>query len=240
VPGQPGVAHLFRSDAKYFEPAGAVSWDVSMTSTRPDWKVQLRAGDLLRVNATYDSERASWYESMGIMVVWVASGTGGRDPFETKVDQKGTLTHGHLPENDNHGGKDVVYPDATKFDPVPASAVDIGKFVYRIGDMTGREQEIPQVAAGESITYTNLDAPFGNGVWHTITSCKAPCNKATGIAYPLADGDVQFDSGQLGDDGPPTAGTVTWSTPADLPTGTYTYFCRIHPFMRGAFKIGDS
>ena len=26
-------AHLFRSDAKYFEPAGAVSWDVAMTGT---------------------------------------------------------------------------------------------------------------------------------------------------------------------------------------------------------------
>ena len=27
-------AHLFRSNAKYFEPAGAVSWDVAMTGTR--------------------------------------------------------------------------------------------------------------------------------------------------------------------------------------------------------------
>ena len=33
------TAHLFRSDAKYFEPAGAVSWDVAMTVTNPDWNV---------------------------------------------------------------------------------------------------------------------------------------------------------------------------------------------------------
>jgi plastocyanin len=150
------------------------------------------------------------------------------------------VTHGHLPENDNHGGGQKVYPDATEFDPVPAGAVDIGRFVYEIGDMTGGKQTIPVVGAGESITYTNLDAPFGNGVWHTITSCKEPCNQTTGIAYPLADGDVQFDSGQLGKAGPPTAGTVTWDTPADLPEGTYTYFCRIHPFMRGAFQIDES
>jgi len=26
-------------------------------------------------------------------------------------------------------------------------------------------------------------------------------------------------------------------TPQDLPSGTYTYFCRIHPFMRGAFRV---
>ena len=25
--------------------------------------------------------------------------------------------------------------------------------------------------------------------------------------------------------------------PSDLPDGTYTYFCRIHPFMRGAFRV---
>jgi plastocyanin len=240
VQGQPGTAHLFRSDAKYFEPAGAVSWDVSMTGTRPDWKAQIHGGDTLRLNATYDTKRASWYESMGIMVVWMAEGTDGRDPFVEKVDQDGILTHGHLPENDNHGGTTKVYPNATKFDTVPTGTVDIGKFVYQIGDMTGGKQQIPSVAPGQSITYNNLDAPFANGVWHTITSCKQPCNKATGIAYPLADGDVQFDSGQLGKAGPPTAGTVTWQTPADLPQGTYTYFCRIHPFMRGAFKISNS
>jgi plastocyanin len=237
---RPGTAHLFTSSAKYFEPAGAVSWDVSMTSTRPDWKVQLHPGDVLRVTATYDSRRASWYEAMGIMIVWAAPGTGGRDPFTTKVDQAGTLTHGHLRENDHHGGKAVVLPDATKFTAVtPDGPIPIAKFVYRIGDMTGRPQ-IPEVAAGQSITFVNQDAPYANGIWHSVTACKAPCNKETGIAYPLADADIAFDSGQLGIAGPPTVGRLTWQTPADLPVGTYTYFCRIHPFMRGAFKINRS
>ncbi|MCU1389513.1 MAG: hypothetical protein JWL72_2851, partial [Ilumatobacteraceae bacterium] len=76
-------------------------------------------------------------------------------------------------------------------------------------------------------------------VWHTITACKAPCNASTGIAYPRADADIPFDSGELGAVGPPTAGRVTWSTPTDLPDGTYTYFCRIHPSMRGAFRVAD-
>ena len=35
---------LFRSEAKYFEPAGAVSWDVSMTATKPEWQVAVQAG----------------------------------------------------------------------------------------------------------------------------------------------------------------------------------------------------
>ena len=29
----------------------------------------------------------------------------------------------------------------------------------------------------------------------------------------------------------------TWTTPSNLPTGTYSYFCRVHPFMRGSFRV---
>ena len=50
----------------------------------------------------------------------------------------------------------------------------------------------------------------------------------------------QFDSGELGY-GPrgftPAANRNTWQTPKSLKAGTYTYFCRIHPFMRGAFRV---
>jgi plastocyanin len=28
-----------------------------------------------------------------------------------------------------------------------------------------------------------------------------------------------------------------WRTPKGLPQGTYSYFCRVHPFMRGAFRV---
>ena len=55
---------------------------------------------------------------------------------------------------------------------------------------------------------------------------------------------MTFDSGELGFNGrqgsfpgAPAANRDTWQTPKDLPTGTYTYFCRIHPFMRGAFRV---
>jgi plastocyanin len=231
-------AHLFKSEAKYYEPAGAVSWDVAMTATPVDWRVQVRAGDVLSTSATYDSARASWYESMGIMVVWMGESGPADDPFEVAVDRPGMLTHGHLPENDNHGGEtDNRYLDLTTLPSEPVDGtINIVDWVYGQGDMnfsTG----VPTVKPGESITYDNLDAPLGNGQWHTITACAAPCNKSTGIAYPLADGPVVFDSGELGLGGPPTANRTTWTIPTDLPEGTYTYFCRIHPLMRGAFRI---
>jgi hypothetical protein len=31
------------------------------------------------------------------------------------------------------------------------------------------------------------------------------------------------------------SGRVRWSTPKSLPAGTY--FCRVHPFMRGGFRV---
>ena len=66
---------LFRSVAKYFEPAGAVSWDVSMTAHEAELARRASsAGDRLNVSATYDTSRASWYESMGIMVLFAADG----------------------------------------------------------------------------------------------------------------------------------------------------------------------
>ena len=100
------TVNLFRSRAKYWEPAGAVSWDVAMTATRPNWRVKVKRGDVLSVQATYDSKRASWYESMGIMPVAFAPGApGGVDPFSGKLERRGRLTHGHLKENNNHGGE---------------------------------------------------------------------------------------------------------------------------------------
>jgi plastocyanin len=216
-----------------------------MTATPADWRVAVKKGDVLSTTATYDSGRASWYESMGIMVLWATDGTDGTDPFAEPVNDDGLLTHGHLPENDNHGGEpdeDGNYVDLTKLpsqDVDDGFTVQIDNFVYARGDMSIADS-VPTVAPGATLTFDNSrDAPIANGIWHTITACKAPCNRTTGIAYPLADADVQFDSGELGKAGPPTAGRLTWDTPADLDAGTYTYFCRIHPFMRGAFRVAE-
>jgi plastocyanin len=115
--------------------------------------------------------------------------------------------------------------------------VNIDTYEYEPTDLDLATQ-VPTVKAGEAITFNNLDAPaVGDGTWHSITACAAPCNQTTGVAYPLADGPIEFDSGQLGNFGQPTSGHLSWTTPADLPAGTYTFFCRVHPFMRGAFRV---
>ncbi len=241
-PGTTDTAHIFSSVGHYYEPAGPVSWDVTMSATPSNWRVQVHKGDKLSINATYDSSKNAWYEGMGIMVVWWAYGTGGTDPFKTNVNVPGVLTHGHLPENDNHGGPapdPAHYVDETKLPSrmVPNGyVIDISNFTYASGDMS-IATTVPTVKQGSSLTFKNLDSPLGNGIWHTITACRLPCDGKTGIAFPLANGPIQFDSGELGTQGPPASGTDTWSTPKNLPPGTYTYFCRIHPFMRGAFRV---
>jgi plastocyanin len=239
--------NLFRSEAKYWEPAGAVSWDVAMTASKPQYRALLRKGDKVTVHATYDVRKASWYESMGIMFMWWAPGEqpGAVDPFAGALDTSGEITHGHLPENDNHGGRRVILPDARKLlSPRGARSsgalVEISEFLYRRGDLSleGNAQRPPTVRPGQALTFKNRDA--GEKIYHTITACKEPCNKETGIAYPLADGRVDFDSGELGF-GPsfatPTENRDSWKTPKNLRSGTYTYFCRVHPFMRGAFRV---
>jgi hypothetical protein len=133
------------------------------------------------------------------------------------------------------------------------------------------------VPQGRQLTFVNADNPL-TVRFHTVTACRAPCNRTSGIKYPLADGRRTFDSGQLGfgptidaalvgdrpggipitpvvdlpapasrckDGGPGTVklvangcvGSRTWRTPKNLSPGLYTYYCRIHPFMRGAFRV---
>jgi plastocyanin len=234
------TAHLYRSKAHYFEPAGPVSWDVAMTATKPTWNVHVKAGDTLSVTATYDTtHKWSWYEVMGIMIAWVVPNGGGTGAFKAGVDIPGKITHGHLPENDNHGG--AVDPNLSDPSKLPSgkrvSTINIGSFTYDPGDLD-HATAVPTVKVGHTITFINHDAPAsGAGTWHTITTCKLPCNLSTGIAYPVANAAVQLDSGQLGNNGQPTAGTIQWTTPANLKPGTYVYFCRVHPFMRGAFRV---
>ncbi len=258
------VKPLFHSDAFYYEPAGAVSWDVSMKATRPEWRISVEAGDTLSIDTTYDVENASWYESMGILPLAVseADDPAAKDPFDdaTEVaamyDAGGILTHGRLLENiDAEANTDLGLADPRKLKSkgkVKPSGIDIDGFKYELGGYSAFQNfpstpmRPPLVKANKPILFTNMDAVEGQAdisqAWHSVTSCKAPCNRGSGIGYPLADGPVKFDSGQLGyghlfNTGV-TTGTNRYSTPGLPKEGkTYTYFCRIHPFMRGSVRV---
>ena len=128
--------------------------------------------------------------------------------------------------------------------PWPFGPIGIDGYHYGQGDLHGPGRTInpPTVKPGERLKFVSRDASFDENTFHTITSCKAPCNGRTGIAYPIANGPVSFDSGQLGfnyDDffDEPAADRKIWKTPRNLDPGTYNYFCRIHPFMLSLIHI---
>jgi hypothetical protein len=253
VPGTaPNSVRLFRSDAHYWDKRGPISWDMAMTATAPSWRPQVKAGDVLKISATYDTTRASWYEVMGIMVVWEAwDGTGGVDPFSHRLDEHGRVTHGYLPENSDNGGSYSLAINPMTFPRCATHTVQISEFRFNPGDFdaTGANRCTPTIHEGQSLTFVNDDAsPLSPGnplnptaaymgsIFHTVTTCQDPCNLNTGISYPLANGPGGFDSGELGF-GTPATDKLSWSTPKSLQPGTYTFYCRIHPFMRGMFII---
>jgi hypothetical protein len=166
---------------------------------------------------------------------------GAKDPFSEMVETRGQITHGALAENQNKGGESVGLPDPRRLKSGGrGSTVKIKNFTYGRGDLrlTGKAGRPPVIRPGGTLTFDN-SVDDKRVIYHTITGCKLPCNRAAGVAYPLADGPV-FDSGELGT-GPSgvtaAANKLRWKTPKQLKVGTYSYFCRVHPFMRGAFRV---
>ena len=255
----PGSVRLFRSFAHYFDKRGPISWNMAMTATAKDWRPGVEPGDTLRISATYDTTRASWYEVMGIMVVWEAwNDTTGDNPFTHRIDQRGHITHGYYPENNDNGGSFSLGLSYASYRTCHPKQVVIKNFFYSPGNVPafGNQACIPTIRRGHTLRFVNEDAfpaPPGaatggtlgdiispgpwytKSIFHSITSCKNPCGLNTGISYPLANG-AGFDSAQLGP-ATPADGQLTWNTPATLRPGTYTFYCRIHPWMRGVFRV---
>jgi plastocyanin len=159
---------------------------------------------------------------------------------------RGQVTHGQIPSSGNHGFGPG--PDATDWSAAASGphlpSVAIGGFSYGLTDQgMARRAGVPFVNLGESITFHNVDTV--DYMWHTITRCAAPCTGPTTVDYPIADagsGDVSpgidpmdFDSQQLGI-GIGPANRTSWTfTPTQA--GTFTFFCRVHPSMRGVFRV---
>ena len=189
----------------------------------------------------------------------------GVDPFSVALDEgggcptggllaspgtlctRGWMTHGHLKENDNFGGP---AGSLTSLRGQRTGNVAITGFTYVPGDLSmAAVTGVPTVSLGSTLKFTNSDA-FAN-VYHTATSCAFPCLGPTGTAFPVPDGStslgraLDFDSAQLGIGVPSVSAAkneITWNLPVTAGAGyapgeVVTFFCRIHPFMRGAFEV---
>jgi hypothetical protein len=268
-----GVAEYWNRENQDKGNGPPTSWDFSERVVGlPFWGVQVKPGDILRSNATYDTTLQSTYEDMGIAIgLFVPNKEDGTpqapgiDPFQAKVDktegcksggllakkpklcQKGYPTHGHYPENGYYGGADGTWSNPQP--GVQTNDVAVVNFQYQPGDlsmlsMTG----LPTVKLGTDLRFTNLE---GGSIYHTATSCAFPCLGPTGAAFPLGDGrtsqgsNVDFDSSEMGV-GVPAIGAAKEALDYKLPVtpergfkagDIVTYYCRVHPSMRGAFEV---
>jgi hypothetical protein len=170
----------------------------------------------------------------------------GAKPGKRRLCIKGFVTHGPLQENSNAGGPGGTWsakPGA------PTTTVNVSNFQYLPGDLSSRDTTgIPTVKLGSTLRFNNLE---GGAIYHTITSCRFPCLGTTGAAFPLADGgtsasrSLDFDSSEVGFGTPeigPAKQSLDWGLPVTPEAGyapgeVVTYYCRIHPFMRGAFEV---
>jgi plastocyanin len=177
--------------------------------------------------------------------------------------------HCGLPENHPDTEEDESRPCEDPNMPVPpagsgeeAPAVHIVNFLYLPGDHSvSGDLGLPvRVTQGDPLLFINEDMAIG--VRHTVTSCKMPCNGHYVANYPQPDG--YFDSGKMGNydyidggllstDGEQELLGVEYEGPGvpaetfphweldteDLEPGMYSYYCRIHPWMRGWMEVTE-
>lgn len=254
---------LFRSvKINRFPLSGTRSEEFQMGATQFGFRAPVREGDRLTQFAVYENGEHASYAAMSYVGVYIdrqqppaplpAEGCTAENMGSYLVDDaEGDATTTIL----NHAWRtDVAMPycgeafgvacdraEPDRGDGVEANVVHVGAFAYLPGDrnFAGALGAPPKVKQGEALVFVSEDV--AGGIRHTITSCPWPCNGPYTGNYPQPDG--VFDSGKLGNidyiDGGITGSDTTpvWEAPSDLEPGLYSYFCRIHPSMRGAFEV---
>ena len=166
------------------------------------------------------------HNPVGDMIVPITDGIPNRQWHHTDSPYCG----------EQYGGRPCDRPEQVRPPGMMTGLVTIQNFLYEPGDMSlsGIEGAPPRIHQGQSLEFVNADQ--AQGVRHSVTTCKWPCNGAYMSNYPQPDG--VYESGTFGPD-PLGDGIVIGqsATPKNLPVGKYAYFCRIHPWMRGAFEV---
>ena len=244
-----GGTLLYHSDI--INRAAPLSEDYQTEVTHPAWRAPIRKGDRIRITGIYENKEHAWYYAMihaGFYIDYEQPPRGSCKPYiapgykkKVKDPTAGVPNRPWTMKDEYCGWGDA--PACEKPEEPPAedafvqqNVVHIANFQYLPGDRSSGVAggKIPSVKQGEKITFVN-DDQFAN-IRHSVTTCPWPCNGRYVANYPHADG--TWDSNTLGYD-PIDGGTPNpvAETPADMKPGLYTYFCRLHPWMRGAFRI---
>ena len=229
-----------------------LSEDYQTEVTHPAWRAPIHKGDRIRISGTYENKDHAWYSAMTHVGSYIDKSEppkgrcepyivgAAKDTWTTPtegVPNRAWGTHEDPFCGEQYGAGPCDRPEPAQ---PPAETrtneVKIANFTYVPGDRGagGEISSIPVIKQGERLRFINADQAAN--IRHSVTTCPWPCNGPYVGNYPLPDG--AWDSGTLGydviDGGSPNP---IAETPPDLPAGRYSYFCRVHPFMRGAFKV---
>lgn len=227
--------------------------DYQMGLSQYRWRAYVHKGDRIAVNGSYLTRRYAYPDAMVFAGLYIDRSAlpprgSGCAPF-LDGDRGASLSR-VIRTHINHPWS--MYPDqetCSKCDvdeprPEPGVATDtvhiLGmQYLPGNGGNSGVPIGPPVVTRGQSLTFVNDD--YAESLMrHTVTTCRAPCNGPGLTNYPFYDG--RFDSGVLGymiEDAYVSGETLPrWSLDTShLRPGYYTYFCRLHPFMRGSFYL---
>lgn len=235
-----------------------LSEDFQIEITQPGFRATVRAGDRIVVNGVYESAEHGWWDAMthtgfyvdehpvapadACSVELVGVPAGWSPPLGYPVLQaptEGIANRAWTGDPDPLCGVTGSPACNRNLTPVPSGAdtevVTISNFQFTPGGL-GLSGPLgpPRIARGTRLHVVNTD--IAAYVRHTMTSCPSPCDGPYVTNYPLPDG--AFDSGFLGYEPTTMGGPPYWEFDTSrLEPGRYTYFCRIHPWMRGAFDV---
>jgi len=258
--GFPGTTLLHSRKVDRVPEAWPHTHDFQMMTTKPQFRASIQAGDRIASYAEYANRDEATYDAMSYVGIYLdtqqapPSGDakdcarlapillpgGEGTPSEGVISKDwGGHNHGHLCGPAFEAPCDTDEPDRGAGQSV--ETVHIVNFAFTPGDrsMSGKDGAPVQVQAGKSLRFVNVDA--AQGIMHAVTSCAWPCNGEHTGNYPQADG--TFASGRLGNVDPIDGAlggpesTPYWDTPTDLKAGKYSYYCRMHPWMRGTFEV---
>ncbi len=240
------TTEIHRGASTYFDPKGPVSWDMAMGVTKPNWRVQVKKGDVLSLTSAYDTKRGAWFESMGLMVVGHAAGdTSGVEPSrKSSIREHGSPTTGSK-RTSTRVAPPPTYPTHRNFPTVRSSASGTAAPWRSTTSSTapatsarrarpatphhrpGAAAELcqPRCGAEHSPHAHRMQEALHRHGWSRVPTGRHEPGLRLGPARIRGADDHGIRESRV------------VSTPADLTAGTYTYFCRIHPFMRGAFRV---
>ena len=263
------VRPLFRSDARYYEPAGAVSWDVSMEATRRDWRISLKDGDTVSINATYDVKRkrrgtSRWgscrSRSARPPTRWPRTRSTTTPRCEAMYDA-GRDPHPRPPAREHRqaGAQEPQAPRPARAAAARATGPARGSrstasttrpaATRRVAGFPADLMRPPTIQPGpdrhlHQPRRAARTCPTSSRPGTASPRARRPATAARGSATrsragrssstPASSASAPGSSTEV------TTGSNVYTTPPlTKPGKTYTYFCRIHPFMRGSIRVKD-